>query len=362
MPAQRLPTTFLVLFAVGIGGTRAYSLHSAAAGMQKEIGGENKGFQMMQKMGWSSGALGRNSEGIVKPIDPLEMSNFSPRRSGLGSQSAKKIHSPRKTSKKNADTELHKFLKKNGIRDVEGSWKEKRAKKEEKTGSLLATTLRHLHLLPDAVVESMILELERRVKQLKLPPFIVEMLWSFFLNERQEHVVLPTTLTSFQRKQVHVLAYDVGLLHRSKGTGKNRKMILRKSHATRKSVSSSSKSDEASEETVSSADVSSSSLEVHSDRFFPFLDACNGRRVWSGFQISWTRKTTCDSCRKTRAGWRLVMRRPRKLRGEEEIEKRDEGESHLNSLRCDRKTKKKTKEKKEKEKFNHLRSDGAILG
>ena len=153
---------FMVLCSVRVGDVGGYSLQSAAVGMQKEIGGENKGFQMMQKMGWSSGALGRNSEGIVKPIDPLEMSVLSPRRSGLGSYSAKKHHSPRKGSKREADDEVQKIFKKHGIKDSTSEWKTRKGKERKKleTRSLLATTLRHLNLLPDAVLESLIGEIE----------------------------------------------------------------------------------------------------------------------------------------------------------------------------------------------------------
>lgn len=47
---------------------------------------ENKGFQMLKRMGWHSGAIGQSQDGIVEPIDPLANPNAltSPRRSGIG--------------------------------------------------------------------------------------------------------------------------------------------------------------------------------------------------------------------------------------------------------------------------------------
>jgi hypothetical protein len=40
--------------------------------MQREVGEENKGFQMLRRMGWQSGAIGQSQDGLVEPIDPLE--------------------------------------------------------------------------------------------------------------------------------------------------------------------------------------------------------------------------------------------------------------------------------------------------
>lgn len=62
------------------------SMQSAARGMQREVGEENKGFQMLRKMGWRSGAIGQSQDGLVEPIDPLANPNAhtSPRKSGLG--------------------------------------------------------------------------------------------------------------------------------------------------------------------------------------------------------------------------------------------------------------------------------------
>ena len=65
------------------------SIKSASRGMQREVGEENKGFQMLRRMGWQSGAIGQSQDGLVEPIDPLANRNVhtSPRRSGLGTGS-----------------------------------------------------------------------------------------------------------------------------------------------------------------------------------------------------------------------------------------------------------------------------------
>ena len=67
-------------------GARASSMKSAARGMQRELDSENKGFQMLKRMGWQSGAIGQSQDGLVEPIDPLANPNAltSPRRSGIG--------------------------------------------------------------------------------------------------------------------------------------------------------------------------------------------------------------------------------------------------------------------------------------
>lgn len=84
---------FLVAAAVvrpggSAGGTS--SMKSAARGMQRELDSENKGFQMLKKMGWQSGAIGQSQDGLVEPIDPLANPNAltSPRRSGIGTDSS----------------------------------------------------------------------------------------------------------------------------------------------------------------------------------------------------------------------------------------------------------------------------------
>jgi len=61
-------------------------MQSAARGMQREVGEDNKGFQMLRKMGWRSGAIGQSQDGLIEPIDPLANRNAhtSPRKSGLG--------------------------------------------------------------------------------------------------------------------------------------------------------------------------------------------------------------------------------------------------------------------------------------
>ena len=67
-------------------GAHASSMKSAARGMQREVGADNIGFQMLRRMGWQSGSIGQSQDGIVEPIDPLANPNAhtSPRRSGLG--------------------------------------------------------------------------------------------------------------------------------------------------------------------------------------------------------------------------------------------------------------------------------------
>lgn len=67
-------------------GASASSMKSAARGMQRVLDAENKGFQMLKRMGWHSGAIGQSQDGIVEPIDPLANPNAltSPRRSGIG--------------------------------------------------------------------------------------------------------------------------------------------------------------------------------------------------------------------------------------------------------------------------------------
>jgi hypothetical protein len=63
-------------------------MKSAARGMQREVGEENKGFQMLRKMGWQSGAIGQSKTGLVEPIDPLANPNalMSPRKTGIGTR------------------------------------------------------------------------------------------------------------------------------------------------------------------------------------------------------------------------------------------------------------------------------------
>ena len=43
-------------------------------------GGKNKGFKMLEKMGWEGGGLGRSKDGIQEPIQVQQRAN----KSGLG--------------------------------------------------------------------------------------------------------------------------------------------------------------------------------------------------------------------------------------------------------------------------------------
>ena len=85
------------------------SIKSASRGMQREVGEENKGFQMLRRMGWQSGAIGQSQDGLVEPIDPLANRNVhtSPRRSGLGTGSeglASRNRKERRASQRGMDS------------------------------------------------------------------------------------------------------------------------------------------------------------------------------------------------------------------------------------------------------------------
>ena len=86
--SSRLAVCFLIAWACrgSLHGVFAASMQSAARGMQREVGEDNKGFQMLRKMGWRSGAIGQSQDGLIEPIDPLANRNAhtSPRKSGLG--------------------------------------------------------------------------------------------------------------------------------------------------------------------------------------------------------------------------------------------------------------------------------------
>jgi len=85
------------------------SIKSASRGMQREVGEENKGFQMLRRMGWQSGAIGQSQDGLLEPIDPLANRNVhtSPRRSGLGTGSeglASRNRKERRASQRGIDS------------------------------------------------------------------------------------------------------------------------------------------------------------------------------------------------------------------------------------------------------------------
>ena len=86
--SSSLAVCFLIAWACrgSLNGVFAASMQSAARGMQREVGEDNKGFQMLRKMGWRSGAIGQSQDGLIEPIDPLANRNAhtSPRKSGLG--------------------------------------------------------------------------------------------------------------------------------------------------------------------------------------------------------------------------------------------------------------------------------------
>lgn len=82
-----LTLTFLTACCVTISArSPGKGMQSASRGMEKAVGQDNKGFQMLQRMGWSSGALGRDSQGLAEPINPLEMGQSPRGRSGLGNE------------------------------------------------------------------------------------------------------------------------------------------------------------------------------------------------------------------------------------------------------------------------------------
>ncbi|KAG6934101.1 G-patch domain containing 11 [Chelydra serpentina] len=98
--------------------------------LKSALGNENKGFALLQKMGYKSGqALGKSGEGIVEPI-PL---NIKTGRGGLGHEESqkrkaeerlenyrRKIHMKKQTDEEAADQFRMRFKSKQEERKIEG--------------------------------------------------------------------------------------------------------------------------------------------------------------------------------------------------------------------------------------------------
>ncbi|XP_023330858.1 angiogenic factor with G patch and FHA domains 1 [Eurytemora carolleeae] len=63
-----------------IHGVDPINAKTETASIDQAIGGKNKGFKMLEKMGWEGGGLGRSKDGIQEPIQVQQRAN----KSGLG--------------------------------------------------------------------------------------------------------------------------------------------------------------------------------------------------------------------------------------------------------------------------------------
>ena len=279
--ACALAGVLAALACVSIDGA-ASSMKSAVRGMQREVGEDNKGYQMLRKMGWSSGAIGQSGDGLVEPIDPLANTNAhtSFRKSGIGARDGEYGDSPRGpggpyrhdagfvspktkrlTKREKRELREHGAQRQRTIQTTAHSRREKGAHRHREssgggdsrmryekfsqtrglrgrrsggagvggpgaTRTVLAAAVHCINELPDQVLEAVFLDLTARAKRLSIPSSVLKLIWDMCASPRASSVWLPSTLSPLVRRQVHLLAADMGLTHRSTGHRRNRRMCV----------------------------------------------------------------------------------------------------------------------------------------
>ena len=98
--------------------------------------------------------------------------------------------------------------------------------RREVPGSLLAAAVHSIRDLPDKVLEALFMDLSMRAQKLSVPNSVLKRIWDMCASSDCSSVTLPATVSPLTRKQVHVLAEDMGLVHKSQGNRRKRQMTV----------------------------------------------------------------------------------------------------------------------------------------
>ena len=70
------------------------------------------------------------------------------------------------------------------------------------------------------------MDLSMRAQKLSVPNSVLKRIWDMCASSDCSSVTLPATVSPLTRKQVHVLAEDMGLVHKSQGNRRKRQMTV----------------------------------------------------------------------------------------------------------------------------------------